>query len=214
MLVLSSNSTPIITYVSKEIPNFQFALYDEDLISCEVYLNDVLLRTINDELTSQVQIVQIPEEDIIDGTNNIKILVEDSDGNLATSITRFDKKPLNIEEGCSLIYKGKKYVVTGVTANGDNTNLQLNKVLDIAAAEGDNLRIFNDNIEVKCECDGSGNNIDMELVSISETNRNTIKETYELEVDCRTFAPNIKINKSTGSTKISRINVNCTYKED
>ena len=214
ILVLASNSTPIVNYVSKAIPNFEFLLYDEDLVSCEVYLNDELLRTINDELTTQTQIVVIPEEDIVTGTNNIKIIVEDSDGNVATSITRFDKNPLNIEEGCSLIYKGKKYVVTGVSANGDNTDLQLNKALDIAAVEGDNLRIFNDNIEVKCECDGSGNNIDMELVGIQETNRNTIKETYELEVDCRTFAPNIKINKSTGSTKISRISVNCTYKED
>ena len=215
LLVLASNSTPIVNYVSKAIPNFEFMLYDEDLVSCDVYLNDALIRTITSDLTSQIQAVNIIEENIIDGRNSIKIVVKDSDGNVATSETKFDKNPVNIETGCCIIYKDAKYVVTGVTNNDDGTvSLQLNRPLEIAAFEGDNIRLFNDDIEVKCECDGSGNNVPMNLVSISDTNRNTIKEVYELDIECRTFAPNIIINKSTKNTKISRITMNCAYKED
>ena len=215
LLVLASNSTPIVNYVSKAMPNFEFMLYDEDLVSCDVYLNDALIRTITSDLTSQIQVVNIIEENIIDGRNSIKIVVKDSDGNVATSETKFDKNPVNIETGCCIIYKDAKYVVTGITNNDDGTvSLQLNRPLEIAAFEGDNIRLFNDAIEVKCECDGSGNNVPMNLVSISDTNRNTIKEVYELDIECRTFAPNIIINKSTKNTKISRITMNCTYKED
>lgn len=215
MIITGSESTPVINFVSKSIPNFDFSLQDEDLVSCDFYLNDILIKSITEELSTQVQRVKIPEESVLDGRNHIKIVVKDSEDNIGTTIVKFDKNPVSssLTIGSSIVYKGEKYTIVDIIVNENSVSLKLDRRISITVNEGDKIRAFEDNIEVKCECDGSGNDIPMKLVNVVKTDRDTIKETYELDIECRTFAPNIILNKSTGLTRISRVSVSCTEKD-
>lgn len=214
MIITGSESKPVINFISKSIPNFDFSLQDEDLVSCDFYLNDVLIKSITEDLSTQVQRVKIPEESVLDGRNHIKIIVKDAENNIGTTIVKFDKNPVSssLTIGSSIVYKGEKYTIVDIIVNENSVSLKLDRRISITVNEGDRIRAFEDNIEVKCECDGSGNDIPMKLVNVVKTDRDTIKETYELDIECRTFAPNIILNKSTGLTKISRVSVSCTEK--
>ena len=222
--VTLNHSVPNITILDHDNLDFRFRVncVTSELSKIEIYINDVLKKTITENLDF-TQTYSIDKSLLTNDKNYVQIKATSQSGLIGTKDIEVRKTTHNIPAiGSKVVINSNVYTVESASKSGNNIVLNLSENLIEKVSKGDLISILQDNINVKCSLSNMESKLDfkdMKLVKVKTLKGDLagyIEEKYILEGEGRYSAIKLELEKFNNdvNTEMSELQQMFDYLED
>lgn len=208
--VTLNHSVPNITILDHDNLDFRFRVncVTSELSKIEIYINDVLKKTITENLDF-TQTYSIDKSLLTNNKNYVQIKATSQSGLIGTKDIEVRKTTHNIPAiGSKVVINSNVYTVESASKSGNNIVLNLSENLIEKVSKGDLISILQDNVNVKCSLSNMESKLDykdMKLVKVKTLKGDLagyIEEKYLLEGEGRYSAIKLELEKFNSSVTV------------
>ena len=222
--VTLNHSVPNITILDHDNLDFRFKAncVTSELSKIEIYINDVLKKTITENLDF-TQTYSIDKSLLTNNKNYVQIKATAESGLIGTKDIEVRKTTHNIPAiGSKVVINSNVYTVESSSKSNNTIVLNLAENLVEKVSKGDLISILQDNVNVKCSLSNMESKLDykdMKLVKVKTLKGDLagyIEEKYILEGEGRYSAIKLELEKFNNdvNTEISELQQMFDYLED
>lgn len=222
--VTVNHSVPSITILDHDNLDFRFKAncVTSELSKIEIYVNDVLKKTITEDLDF-TQTYSIDKSLLTKSKNYVQIKATSKSELVGTKEIEVRKSVYDLPVvGSKVVINDCVYTVASATKSGNNIVLNLSENLIEKVSKGDLISILQDNINVKCSLSNMESKLDykdMKLVKVKALKGDLagyIEEKYILEGEGRYSAIKLEMQRFNNNvaTEILELQQYFDYIED